>query len=153
MQLDGETNLKDKQAPVETSVINETMIYRIRGDMSCDAPDANLEHWEADVSFPLPGLETNQELHCDIKSLCLRGTVLKNTEYCFGIVVYTGPETKIMMNAKAPPTKISNVQRMMNTMLYSVFLFQLALITLYAFLSYNWFQAHENHNYIGKVDF
>jgi magnesium-transporting ATPase (P-type) len=55
MQLDGETNLKDKTAPVETSVINETMIYRIRGDMSCDAPNANLEHWEAGISFPLPG--------------------------------------------------------------------------------------------------
>lgn len=91
--------------------------------MGCDAPNANLEQWDSDISFPLPGLDINQELHADIKSLCLRGTVLKNTEFCFGIVVYTGPETKIMMNAKAPPTKISNVQRMMNTMLYSVFLF------------------------------
>lgn len=31
-----------------------------------------------------------------------------------------GPESKIMMNAKKPPTKISNVQRKMNQMLYSV---------------------------------
>jgi len=31
-----------------------------------------------------------------------------------------GPESKIMMNAKKSPTKISNVQKKMNTMLYSV---------------------------------
>jgi hypothetical protein len=34
--------------------------------------------------------------------------------------VYTGPESKIMMNAKKPPTKISNMQKKMNLMLYSV---------------------------------
>lgn len=50
----------------------------------------------------------------------LRGSAIRNTLYCIGFVIYTGPETKIMMNAKKPPTKISRVQRMMNKMLYSV---------------------------------
>jgi magnesium-transporting ATPase (P-type) len=58
-----------------------------------------------------------------------------NTDYCIGFVLYTGPETKIMMNAKKPPTKISNMQRAMNKMLYSVFAFQLILILVYAILS------------------
>lgn len=44
-----------------------------------------------------------------LKALLLRGCTLRNTEFCIGIVIYTGPESKIMMNAKKPPTKISNV--------------------------------------------
>ena len=54
------------------------------------------------------------------KQLLLRGTKLRNTDFCIGFSVYTGPESKIMMNAKKPPTKVSNVQRKMNQMLYSV---------------------------------
>jgi magnesium-transporting ATPase (P-type) len=53
----------------------------------------------------------------------LRGCKLKNTDFIYGFVIYTGNETKIMMNAKAPPTKVSNVMHMMNMMLYSVFMF------------------------------
>lgn len=45
---------------------------------------------------------------------------MRNTEYCIGFTVYMGPESKIMMNAKKPPNKVSNVQRKMNQMLYSV---------------------------------
>jgi phospholipid-transporting ATPase len=48
------------------------------------------------------------------KQLLLRGCKLRNTEYCIGFTVYMGAESKIMMNAKKPPTKVSNVQRKMN---------------------------------------
>ena len=76
--------------------------------MSCDSPNENLEKWDANISMPVPGMD-KCTFNCQIKQLCLRGCQLKNTDYCFGIVIYTGPETKIMMNAKKPPTKISNV--------------------------------------------
>jgi len=55
-----------------------------------------------------------------IKQLGLRGTTLKNTKYVYGITVYTGHSTKIMKNAKNPPSKASGVQQVMNKILYSV---------------------------------
>jgi magnesium-transporting ATPase (P-type) len=55
--------------------------------------------------------------------MLLRGCFVRNTEYVIGIVVYTGMKTKIMMNLKKPLHKISNIMRLMNKMLYSVFLF------------------------------
>jgi len=66
-----------------------------------------------------------------------------------GFVVYTGNETKIMMNAKKAPTKVSNVLQTMNMMLYSVFMFQLLLILMFASLSMIW-QANnaEVHSYL-----
>lgn len=68
-----------------------------------------------------------------------------------GFVVYTGNETKIMMNQKKPKTKVSNVMRMMNMMLYSVFMFQLLIILLYASLSMIW-QANNSdiHHYLNE---
>lgn len=54
--MDGETNLKEKTAPIETSVVNETLIFRIRGDMACDVPNADLDFWNSNITMPVPGL-------------------------------------------------------------------------------------------------
>ena len=74
----------------------------------------------------------------NIKNLLLRGCFVKNTEFGIGIVVYTGMDSKIMRNQKKAPHKVSNVMKLMNKMLYTVFLFQIALICLFAGLSISW---------------
>jgi phospholipid-transporting ATPase len=43
-----------------------------------------------------------------------------------------------MMNSKKPPTKVSNVMKMMNKMLYSVFAFQICLLFVFSSLSVIW---------------
>lgn len=48
---------------------------------------------------------------------------MRNTHYGIGIVTYTGMNTKIMKNLKKPPHKVSNIMKLMNKMLYSVFAF------------------------------
>lgn len=53
----------------------------------------------------------------------LRGSYVRNTKSAFGVVVYTGMDTKIMKNSKKPPHKVSNVMKKMNKMLYTVFAF------------------------------
>ena len=70
--------------------------------------------------------------------MLLRGCFLRNIEFCVGLVIYVGGETKIMKNAKKPPKKVSAIMTMMNYMLYSVFAFQFLLITLYASVSLSW---------------
>ena len=39
-------------------------------------------------------------LNLDYNNLLLRGSSLRNTEYIFGIVIYVGHNTKIMLNLK-----------------------------------------------------
>jgi phospholipid-transporting ATPase len=41
----------------------------------------------------------------------LRGSALKNTEWVYGIAVYTGHETKIMKNNTGSPNKKSDVEK------------------------------------------
>lgn len=76
---------------------------------------------------------------------------MRNTKYAYGIVVYTGMQTKILKNLKKPPHKVSNVMKKMNQMLYTVFAFQVFLILLFAGLNYKWAQENfEIHDETGK---
>jgi len=44
----------------------------------------------------------------------LRGSSLKNTEYIYGIVLYTGHETKVMMNSVKSKSKLSKLEKATN---------------------------------------
>ena len=60
-----------------------------------------------------------------------------------------GPESKIMMNAKKPPTKISNVQKKMNLMLYSVIFLLINVSLGFCLSAVTYFIVR---NFIGCVD-
>jgi phospholipid-transporting ATPase len=60
-----------------------------------------------------------------------------------------GKETKIMKNAKKPPRKVSNLMKMMNYMLYTVFIFQILIISVFASVSVVWIsEKGENYSYL-----
>ena len=64
-------------------------------------------------------------------------------------MVYTGMDTKIMKNLKKPLYKVSNIMRLMNGMLYTVFFFQLMLISLFAGLDIKWINDNAKiHDYL-----
>ncbi len=77
----------------------------------------------------------------------MRGCVLRKY-VCMGVVMYVGHDTKIMKNAKEPPHKISNMIRLMNWMLMSVFLLQFVLIILLSSLAEKWRLDNDNFVYI-----
>jgi len=118
MNLDGETNLKEKNSLLEG--LDEEKLASIYGELRCDSPNENLEKWDAKLSIKKSSVKPPI---ASIKNLLLRGCFVKNTNYGLGIVVYTGMNTKIMRNMKKPPHKVSNIMRLMNKMLYSVFAF------------------------------
>lgn len=136
MNLDGETNLKEKF--LLTSNIagpqKEIAIGDMNGVIDCDTPDENLNNYNATVKID----RLEEQVDCNIQNLLLRGTTLRNSEYVIGIVIYIGPESKIMLNAKKTAKKVSSMMKMTNIMLYSMFAFQLVLIILFAALSIIW---------------
>ena len=46
--------------------------------------------------------------------MLLREAVLRNTDWVIGVVVYTGPETKVLMNSSKGKPKMSNIERLIN---------------------------------------
>ena len=76
-----------------------------------------MDEWNGNLSSAALG----RIVACSVKNMLLRGCTLKNSHYCYGIVLYVGVQTKIFMNSKKAPRKVSNLMKMMNKMLYTVF--------------------------------
>ena len=95
MALDGETNLKSKQALPQLA----RSCKKVEDIASCEAkivvedPNLDLYNFEGRVTI---GHET---LPLANKEIIYRGSILRNTSEAVGIVVYSGEECKIRMNA------------------------------------------------------
>jgi len=132
--LDGETNLKERAAMDSTRGFTDPDdLHNMTGKLSYDPPNMSLVSWHCSMKVN----------HCQwdiltINNILLRGCQLKNTEYAFGLVVYTGADTKIVLNSKKPPSKQSNLFKKMNRMLYTVFAFLLLICVSFAIGSVVW---------------
>lgn len=111
--LDGETNLKIKQAIPETCVlVSATEMSRLGGKLRSEQPNSSLYTYEATLTVAAGGGEKELPLQPD--QLLLRGATLRNTPWIHGVVVFTGHETKLMRNATATPIKRTAVERQLN---------------------------------------
>ncbi|RCI16276.1 hypothetical protein L249_2174 [Ophiocordyceps polyrhachis-furcata BCC 54312] len=111
--LDGETNLKIKQALPETSaMVSPSELSRLGGRIKSEQPNSSLYTYEATLTMQAGGGE--KELALNPEQLLLRGATLRNTPWIHGVVVFTGHETKLMRNATAAPIKRTKVERQLN---------------------------------------
>jgi phospholipid-transporting ATPase len=53
----------------------------------------------------------------------MRGAYLRNTEWIIGVVIYTGLDTKIMMNAESSKAKMSELEHRMNVFILLILAF------------------------------
>jgi phospholipid-transporting ATPase len=111
--LDGETNLKIKQALPETcDYVSPAELSRLGGRIKSEQPNSSLYTYEATLTMPAGGGE--KELPLNPEQLLLRGATLRNTPWVHGVVVFTGHETKLMRNASATPIKRTKVEKKLN---------------------------------------
>ena len=85
------------------------------GFLEYDKPSENLDKWDGSLTYE--GVMKSS----GIDNLLLWGCKLKNISKAYGVVIYVGKQTKVMMNAKKPPVKVSRMMRLMNIFLYTVF--------------------------------
>jgi phospholipid-transporting ATPase len=71
----------------------------------------------------------------DNNNVVLRGCSLKITEWVTGVVVYTGVDTKIMLNSNKTRQKKSRLEFKMGIIVALIFLAQMLITFLSAFLS------------------
>ncbi|KAK3295926.1 uncharacterized protein B0H64DRAFT_159259 [Chaetomium fimeti] len=117
--LDGETNLKIKQALPETSsMVSSTEVSRLGGRLRSEQPNSSLYTYEATLTMQAGGGE--KELSLNPEQLLLRGATLRNTPWVHGVVVFTGHETKLMRNATAAPIKRTKVERQLNKLVLAL---------------------------------
>jgi magnesium-transporting ATPase (P-type) len=102
--LDGETNLKLKQAnkDIIEQIKDEKDFPKLSGMIICEKPNNLLYKFEGQMT-----LGGGKTISLNADNLMLRGCQLRNTEYIYGITVFQGPDTKIMRNSAKPKYKFS----------------------------------------------
>ncbi|GMM32372.1 aminophospholipid-translocating P4-type ATPase [Martiniozyma asiatica (nom. inval.)] len=114
--LDGETNLKIKQAKEETAnLIDSHSIVRCQGRVMSERPNSSLYTYEGTLQL------NGNDIPLSPDQLLLRGASLRNTNWIQGIVIFTGHETKLMRNATATPIKKTDVERIINLQIIALF--------------------------------
>ncbi|KAK6134007.1 hypothetical protein DH2020_032249 [Rehmannia glutinosa] len=125
MNLDGETNLKLKQALEVTSTLNDEQdLGDFRAVVKCEDPNANLYSFVGTMQFE------EQQFPLSPQQLLLRDSKLRNTDYIYGAVIFTGHDTKVIQNSTDPPSKRSKIEKKMDKVIYFLFgvLFLMAFI-------------------------
>ncbi len=87
----------------------------------------------------------------DGKSLLMRETNLKNTHYIYGLVVYTGNDTKIQrsnLEGEKRSVKVSRVMRDVNSLLKYMFVVQFILCLVGGILAASWAYRHSADWYL-----
>ena len=142
--LDGETNLKPRRALKATMGIqHEEDVEHAQFFVDSEPPHANLYSYNGVLRYfikgDLPGREHPVIEHAQmqgrqekqeaitINELLLRGCAIRNTTWIIGLVVYTGADTKIMLNQGETPSKRSKIEKETNFNVIANFLILLAI--------------------------
>ncbi|KAK8579465.1 hypothetical protein V6N12_069790 [Hibiscus sabdariffa] len=129
--LDGETNLKIRKALEKTwDYLTPEKACEFKGEVQCEQPNNSLYTFTGNLAIgnqTLP-LSPNQILlrvfseHLfSIISNVVKGCSLKNTDFIVGSVIFTGHETKVMMNSMNVPSKRSTLERKLDRLILALF--------------------------------
>lgn len=138
--LDGETNLKLRYGlPQLAHVHLPTHCAHLALHIDSEAPNPNLYSYRGTItintsslppcpppSSPLSPYSSNEKEYPTSQqdqdvlvplgpdNLLLRGCMVRNTDWLIGLVLYTGTDTKIILNSGNTPSKRSRIDRQMN---------------------------------------
>ncbi|XP_059634389.1 probable phospholipid-transporting ATPase 5 [Cornus florida] len=126
MNLDGETNLKVKRCLEATLGLNEDAEFsKFNATIRCEDPNPSLYTFVGNLEFQ------NESYPLCPAQLLLRDSKLRNTDYIYGVVIFSGPDTKVIRNSTRSPSKRSRIERKMDYVIFVLFsmLVLLSLVT------------------------
>uniref|UniRef100_A0A8C3U6C1 Phospholipid-transporting ATPase n=1 Tax=Catharus ustulatus TaxID=91951 RepID=A0A8C3U6C1_CATUS len=115
-ELDGETNLKFKMALEVTHryLQEESALADFDGLVECEEPNNRLDKFTGTLSW------RNSKYPLDADKILLRGCKMRNTDFCHGMVIFAGADTKIMKNSGRTRFKRTKIDSLMNYMVYTI---------------------------------
>lgn len=162
--LDGETNLKSKFTPSFFSKLLTSDEIIIPKEESI-ALLKKLNDKNLNVSYEPPNEYLNsfsgnclmddiiQKLPLDANNILLRGSILRNTDYIMGLVLYSGVNTKIMRNLGRAKPKLSTLEKKLYNYVHIVFAFLIILCFTSSLNNLLWIKNNANsapYMYLGN---
>ncbi|OAD03030.1 hypothetical protein MUCCIDRAFT_126583, partial [Mucor lusitanicus CBS 277.49] len=149
--LDGETNLKVREGLKATSELRSVHdCERAFFYFESEPPHANLYSYNGVMRWNIEQPVEDQEEECvshqkteavTYNNLLLRGCVLRNTRWAIGIIVFTGDDTKIMLNSGKTPSKRSKMAKATNPFVIANFILLAILCIISSALASAFFSA------------
>ncbi|XP_025148507.2 LOW QUALITY PROTEIN: phospholipid-transporting ATPase IK [Bubalus bubalis] len=146
--IDGETNLKFRQAPMIThhELTSIRKIASFQGKVVCEEPNSRMHHFVGCLEWK------GKKYPLDSGNILLRGCKVRNTDTCYGLVVYAGFDTKIMKNCGKIHLKRTKIDHLMNRLVVLIFV---SMLVVSAVLTFGfWHKVKEfkaNHHYVSAV--
>uniref|UniRef100_A0A2K5YDP4 Phospholipid-transporting ATPase n=1 Tax=Mandrillus leucophaeus TaxID=9568 RepID=A0A2K5YDP4_MANLE len=129
VDIDGETNLKFRQALMVThkELTSVKKMASFQGTVTCEAPNSRLHHFVGCLEW------NDKKYSLDIGNLLLRGCRIRNTDTCYGMVIYAGFDTKIMKNCGKIHLKRTKLDLLMNKLVVVIFISVVLICLVLAF--------------------
>ena len=156
--IDGETNLKLKEAVVAASELIGGLpgpegkhehggdlaaaASGLTGEAVYDLPNDRIHNFTGKMRLTGASGADSGDVPVGARNVVLRGCTLRNTRWMLGLVVYTGRDTKVMKKAGGVRSKISQVEQTMNTCILIVFAAQALLCLVTDIALWRWQVAH-----------
>lgn len=140
MALDGETNLKSKQTTASMSKIIKSQedILRTEAEFVIEDPNRDLYSFEGRVNVG------GKQAPLTLNEIIFRGSILRNTPDAVGLVIYSGEECRIRMNAnKNPRIKAPALQGFVNRIVIIIVIFVI-LLSIFNAVAYKIWQRKED---------
>ena len=115
--LDGETTLKPREAiyltqqklKYESPKTFKNILNPINDNCYIEVDNPSKDIYEIEGTIFFKGKKT----YFDSRNILLRGSRLKNVDYIYGVAIYTGKDTKLMLNINRSSLKISDIDRIL----------------------------------------
>lgn len=141
--LDGESNLKQREVLKSTQKLfykkknkEENYIEKMlkgldeNGEENCyiEVEQPNKHIYKINGNFIY---NKNEKNFFDIKNTAIRGSILKNTNYIYGIVIYTGKDTKIMKNFIKYKTKYAILDLLLDKIVVIIIIIRIVYVLIF----------------------
>jgi phospholipid-transporting ATPase len=118
-----------------SNLTDSSHLKEFNGTIECELPNQKL--YEFTGNLAVEGDDSKLPIGPD--QILLRGSLLQNTNWIYGVVIYTGHDSKIMMNSSTPPFKRSMVEKTTNTQILLLFVSLLVICFFSAVCSEMWY--------------
>ncbi|VDP33961.1 unnamed protein product [Schistosoma mattheei] len=146
--LDGENTIKTNYCLLDTqnvykNYINDSMNYTLNNDIlnslyikiNCQQPNEDFNNFEGCITTNL-NEQIKQPL--TLRNILYKGAKLKNTKSIIGLVIYTGNDTKLLLNSKKVKRKYSSRESKANQILFIFIIIMIGFCILFSIVTKKW---------------